>query len=172
MRRTLVFVAIASLATVACDAIGEHREPWCRPVPATLLVARSVPDAALVPCVRELPQGWTFSGFAASDAGATFSIVGSTDDDDEVPARADVIFASSCEGDGGDAIRSDEDGAELTEEVRRTDPFAARWTYRFDGGCARVQLGLADGADVEAGRRELAQALSFVDRSLLANSEG
>lgn len=170
MRRTLVVVAIASLATVACDAIGEHREPWCRPVPATLLVARSVPDAALVPCVRELPQGWTFSGFAASDAGATFSIVGSTDDD-EVPARADVIFASSCEG-TGDAIRSDEAGAELTEDVRRTDPFAARWTYRFDGGCARVQLGLADGADAEAGRRELARALSFVERSALASAEG
>lgn len=171
MHRALVLlVAIASLGTASCDAIGEHREPWCRAVPATLLMARSVPNAALVPCVRELPQGWTFSGFAASDAGAAFSIVGSADDD-EVPSRADVAFASSCEGDVGDEIRSDEEGAELIEEVRRNDPFAARWTYRFEGGCARVQLALAEGADVEAGRRELARALSLIGRSALTSGE-
>ncbi len=165
MRRTLrasaVVGALALLAT-GCGRIGDNREPWCRPVPATELMAVSVPSASLVPCVRELPAGWTFDGFQASDAGSTFVLAGPS----ETAARAVVGFRSACPTSEGEAVRTDEDGTELAEDVRRRSPYAARWTYRFDGGCARIDLDLPAG-DVDAGTRELAQALSFVARESL-----
>jgi hypothetical protein len=155
--RATAVIGILGLVTTGCGRIGDNREPWCRPVPATELMAVSVPSASLVPCVHDLPAGWTFDGFQASDTGATFVLAGPP----ETAARAVVGFRPACPAPEGEAVRTDEDGTELVEDVRRRSPYAARWTYRFDGGCARIDLDLPAG-DVDAGTQELAQALSFV----------
>jgi hypothetical protein len=161
MRATAVAGALAVLAT-SCGRIGDNREPWCRPVPATELMAVSVPSASLVPCVHDLPAGWTFDGFQASDTGSTFVLAGPP----ETAARAVVGFLPACPAPEGEAVRTDEDGTGLVEDVRRRSPYAARWTYRFDGGCARIDLDLPPG-DVDAGTQEFVQALSFVARDSL-----
>jgi hypothetical protein len=158
-----IVVGALCLATISCGRIGDNREPWCRPVPATELMAVSVPTASLVPCVRELPAGWTFDGFQASDGGSSFGLLGPP----ETTGRALVAFSPSCPGARGSVRPSDEDGVELLEEVRRRSPFAARWTYRFEGGCARIDLALPAGAEVDRGTRDLARALSFVPRASL-----
>lgn len=166
MRRAITIVAVLALAAslTACGAIEENRQPWCRPAPATALMSRSVPSATLVPCVRELPSGWVVDGFTASDAGAAFALVGPETSE----GRVDVAFTRGCGGVVGATVRSDERAAELSEEVRRDDPFAARWTYRFDGGCARIDVSLGGDADVGRVTQDLRRALSFVSASLVA----
>ncbi|HSL10834.1 MAG TPA: hypothetical protein VLA82_05925 [Actinomycetota bacterium] len=158
-----VIVVAGVTLTSACSAIGDNREPWCRPVPATRLLAQSVRSASLVPCVTELPAGWAFDGFAAADTGATFALVGP----DEPASTAAVTFADACPDARGRPLRSDEDGTELLEEVRGRSPYAATWTYRFDGGCARVDVELAAGTGVDEVTRDLARAMSFVPRTTL-----
>jgi hypothetical protein len=156
-RRSLGLVAPLVLIVASCGRIGEHREPWCRPVPATTLIAQAVPSASLVPCVRELPQGWTFAGFTASDEGASFTLAGPEGSN----ARAEVRFVGRCDGAAGTSVRSDERGTDLLEEVRRRTPYAGRWTYRFEGGCASIDLSLAAGGTTD----DLATALSLVPRT-------
>ena len=157
MRRIVTVVALASSLT-ACTAVDENREPWCRPTPATSLMARSVPSAASVPCVRELPSGWVFDGFTASDAGSTFALV----EAEGSGGRVDVTFSGACPSASGTLATSDERGVELLEEVRREEPFSARWTYRFEGGCTHVDVALGADADVGRARQDLMRALSFV----------
>jgi hypothetical protein len=156
--RSVIVLAACCVALTGCGAIQENREPWCRPVPATELMARSVPSATLVPCVTELPAGWTFDGFTADDAGSTFILAGPESD----AATAVVTFADGCPNAIGRSVRSDEDGTELLQEISGRTPYAARWTYRFDGGCAHVDVDLPADADVDRTTRELVRALSFV----------
>jgi hypothetical protein len=163
MRRiVLAWILLAPVLT-ACTAVGENREPWCRPAPATELMARSVPSATLVPCVRELPSGWVFDGFTASDSGSVFSLAGP----EEGGGLVEVNFSDGCEGAAGAPTRSDEGGAQLLEEIRRNDPLSARWTYRFEGGCARIDVSLAAEADAQSVSQELMRALSFVGAASL-----
>jgi len=158
MRRRMMGVVVPlALVAAACGRIAEHREPWCRPVPATTLLAQAVPSASLVPCVRELPEGWTFAGYTASDEGASFTLAGP----DDSGARAEVSFLHACDGASGATIRSDERGTELLEDVRRRQPYAGRWTYRFDGGCVGVNVAMGAGGRA----RDVAAALSFVPRT-------
>jgi hypothetical protein len=163
MRRLVLASILLAPILTACTAVGENREPWCRPAPATELMARSVPSASLVPCVRELPSGWVFDGFTASDSGSVFSLAGP----EEGGGLVEVSFADACDGASGAPTRSDEGGTQLLEEIRRDDPFSARWTYRFDGGCARIDVSLAAEADGNRVSQELMRALSFVGAASL-----
>jgi len=156
-RSTLGVVVALALVGSACGRVAEHREPWCRPVAATTLLAQTVPSASLIPCVRELPEGWTFAGYTASDEGASFTLAGPEDSG----ARAEVSFMQACDGASGAAIRSDERATELLEDVRRREPYAGRWTYRFDGGCAGVNVAVGAGGRPQ----DVAAALSFVPRA-------
>lgn len=158
MRRRMIGVVVPlALVAAACGQIAEHREPWCRPVPATTLLAQAVPSASLVPCVRELPEGWTFAGYTASDERASFTLAGP----DDSGARAEVSFLQACDGAPGATIRSDERGTVLLEDVRRRQPYAGRWTYRFDGGCVGVNVAVGAGGRAQ----DVAAALSFVPRT-------
>jgi hypothetical protein len=165
MRRVAIPLALTAVmsSAMACSEVAENREPWCRDAPATILVAQSVPSADLVPCVRFLPDGWTFASFEASDAGATFAIAGP----DEGDGTADVSVTASCADASGRTVRTDEPGTELLHEIRSEDPYRALWTYLAEGECVRVSIALPVDAEPDRDVLMLERALSFVPRSSL-----
>ena len=67
---TLAGVLLAAPLTGCATFSG--RVPRCGDPLRLAIVAQSVPGAAYVPCIRELPQGWTTSGFDPGRGGTTF----------------------------------------------------------------------------------------------------
>jgi hypothetical protein len=164
MRRVVIPLAlVVVLLSAGCSQVAENREPWCRPTPATILVAQSVPSAELVPCVRFLPEGWTFASFEASDAGARFAIAAP----EEADGTADLSFTESCTDPAGRTVRTDEPGTQLLHEIRSDEPYRASWTYLAEGECVRISIALPADPGPDADAQMLERALSFVPRSAL-----
>jgi hypothetical protein len=68
------------------------RVPRCGDPLRLAIVAQSVPGAAYVPCIRELPQGWTTSGFDPAGGGTTFLL-----NSDRAPGQlVTVRLAATC----------------------------------------------------------------------------
>ena len=67
------------------------RVPRCGDPLRLAIVAQSVPGAAYVPCIRELPQGWTTSGFDPAGGGTTFLL-----NSDRAGQLVTVRLAATC----------------------------------------------------------------------------
>jgi hypothetical protein len=162
-RLLLLVVAGACLSTVVgCGQIEASGEVLCRPGPPTALLAESVPTADRIPCVRELPAGWSIDRFVANDQGGSFVVSAGGD------PWVTVGFHEECEVAGRSAA-SDEEGAERWIEMRNADPYRSTWRYRFPGGCATYDIVLP--GDVGRGEtlEEITSALSFMPRGALAD---
>jgi hypothetical protein len=156
-RIVIALVLIAGLP--ACAAMRSNEHPVCDQRPPTILMAESVPDATLVPCVRALPLGWAFAAFDARQGISEFSL----DSDAGGPGALLVRFTRNCTPEGIQA-RSDEPGTRMVEQRSGEDPYAATWTYLFGGGCARYSIHLAAGAPVERLLAQIRSGLSFIAR--------
>ncbi len=164
-RRTVAALLLACLASVSCERLAENHHPVCDVRPPTVLMAESVRTASLIPCVRALPAGWRFETFEAHDGEATFSLDTPTGGDGAIT----VTLHRRCAPVGALAA-STAQGARLTEDVRSRDPYVARWTYAFDGGCALVDLSFVPGAPVAGLLRDLRGGLSFLPREEIART--
>src|SRR5690606_25101549 len=71
-RRAAAAAALA-IAGAACADAGTAT-PRCEPGERLGIVAQSVPGAAYLPCVDELPPGWSVDAFAVDDGGTRFSL--------------------------------------------------------------------------------------------------
>jgi hypothetical protein len=137
--------------------VNEH--PVCDQRPPTVLMAESVPNAALIPCVRSLPLGWAFSAFDARQGISEFSL----DSDAGGPGALLVRFTGTCHPDGAQA-RSDEPGTRMVEHRTSEDPYAATWSYLFPGGCARYSIHLAAGSPIDRLVAQIRSGISFIGR--------
>ena len=137
--------------------------PACPGYPAILvLAAQAVPSATVLPCVSDLPAGWSFSGSETIDGRFRFWL-----DSDRAGIHAvQVTLVRDC--DTSDAVEvtpdADEVGTRRYERPLRLPPgFAADRYYTFPGGCVDVAFrfqGRADPALV----LQANQALSFRPR--------
>jgi len=156
-------IAVALLALVAstsCEEMRDHEHPVCDQRPPTILMAESVPDATMIPCVRSLPLGWAFASFDARQGISEFSL----DSDAGGPGALLVRFTATCHPRGAPAS-SDETGARLTERRTSQDPYAATWTYTFPGGCATYAIRFGGGAPADRLVGQIRSGLSFIDRA-------
>jgi hypothetical protein len=165
MRRTLRWTMALVLPTTllsGCGAIEANTRPVCRYNPPTLLMAQSVPGAALVPCVRALPIGWHFHGFDARNGSSQFWL-----DSDIAGGRAlDVVLTRGCDVAGATPARSDEPGTRLYRRILRPAPLSAEWFYRFAGGCVTYRFSFQTRARAEL-LTQVARGLSFLRVSVL-----
>ena len=76
MKRLLTVVAVAIVAAACGNPAQEVTEPWCdlENASAVLLMARSAPNAQLVPCVADLAIGWSVRRVEVGDDGASFAL--------------------------------------------------------------------------------------------------
>jgi hypothetical protein len=152
---TLPACANTAVATVECR-LGE----W-----ALVLSAQSVPSATMIPCIAELPAGWSYSGSEIGDATSRFWL-----DSDRAGLRAvEVELTATCLTAGALEIAPapDEAGARVfTEPIALRPALRANRYIVFPGGCVtyryRFQAGASTALSLEA-----EEALGFFPRSAL-----
>jgi len=156
-RACLLVIAVGLAQPAACSR--PNAEPRCRDVPATVLMAESVPSAGLVPCVAGLPDGWAVEAFSADDGAGTFTLV------HEDGAQLRVVLRATC-------VPADDplDGAQnegVEQRMTGGDDREVRWTSTFTGGCV-VETLTVPHAPADDGTLEIHEAIGFLRRGELA----
>lgn len=173
---TLAFALLLLLVTWGCAVDEVLPAPDCREGSSILIVAQSVPDAHLVPCLEPMPEGWSVSAVAVDQSETKIRL----DSDRAGDGAAVLSFRSSCDISEATAVASDISQAERFDEIRRLEPgFRAVRSYVFPGGCiswtfdfddeASATESVAIGSSLSVvSRRELNERLhaSFLDEDL------
>jgi len=139
----------------------------CHELEPLWLEAQSVPTASLVPCVRELPEGWTFGAANVRNSWSKLTL-----DHDRIGAPALVVrLSATCDTTGAIAQRSREQSAHrFMRAVTSGSTTTTTWYTDFPGGCVTARLRavrstdaalISDAASIVgfATRRTLQQAL-------------
>ena len=141
--------------------------PDCRNSETLVLMAQSVPSAELVPCLENLPAGWSFETIDIRNGKSFFAL-----DSDRAGDRAvRVSLRTRCDVSGATEIVSDELGTRRYERVESVvSEYRGVRTYQFPGGCVTYQF--------EFARRglalvnEVSLAIGFASRSEVARQAG
>lgn len=167
-RRACSVVALAVFAAsgfAACSTEQTLPPPWCWRSGSGLIVAQSVTTATQIPCLLDLPNGWSVGTVRVDDNHTRVSL----NSDRAGDAAAVLRFDEEC--DVGDAVRTPTplpaDRYDLIEQVEPS--FRAKRFYVFPGGCASWTFAFDAGAD--AGESVLiGDTLSMVSREDLQRS--
>ena len=106
----------------------------CHSMEALWVEAQSVPSAAIVPCVRPLPVGWTVAG---ANAGSGRSVI-TIDNDRAGPGALQLILTAHCGIGAATQVASAIPGVRRYQ-VRRPH-FTSVWYDLFPGGCVTIML--------------------------------
>ena len=135
----------------------------CTDLEPLWLQAQAVPSASQVPCVRDLPVGWTLANVAVNDGRSVLTL-----NHDRVGNAALVVrLTAGC--DPGGAV----EGPSQTEGVRRyqqtesrTGQFTLTWYDQFPGGCVTSRLRLTTDPNGEFAA-QAPHVLGFTTRAAL-----
>jgi len=140
--RLVAGLAVATLLLGGCALASGGTAPRCEPGMRLAILAQSVPDAAYVPCISELPAGWTFEGLQVDDGGGTITL-----ESDRADREIRVRLRSSCDTAEATPITPSDDGVRTYHRVDSIDPrYAGQLLDVFPGGCVTVDY------DFERGR--------------------
>ena len=174
-RRALAAPAalVLALATTGCvqtQLVGSATGlPRCAPEPAEVprglvLMAQSVPSAQWLPCLRDVPVGWTFVAFDARD-GQTSLRLGS---DREGMTALTVLVRPSCDVTGAAEVPSEWPELRRYERVTRVSSgYGGERHYVFTGGCVTYRFDLRGDTRAEA-VAVVSDAFGFVSRESVA----
>jgi hypothetical protein len=138
----LAALVIAATQTGCAD--GGETIPECRADSRLAIIAQSVPDAAYVPCIRELPTGWSYAGIDVADDGTTISL-----ESDRADRRIDVTLTDSCDVGSATPIAPTDEGTRTYQLVESIDPrYAGSFIDVFPGGCIVATYDFERGAHV------------------------
>jgi len=129
----LSLALVASCAAACGPAEATHlRMPECNSDNATMvLMAQAVPTASLLPCIRSLPTGWSFSSFDVHNGLASFWL----DNDRAGPRALGVSLQAGCAL-RGTPTPSDKPGSQLYVKIDSLSPrFTGTRYYRFPREC-------------------------------------
>lgn len=128
-----------------------------------VLAAQSVPTAALVPCVRSLPAGWTLRDFTAQRGRSRLWLDLGTANQKAL----DMTFTQTCDVTVARRTLSDEQGTlRFDEMVPDSSGYRATRFYTFPGGCVSYHFDVRGAAAGQA-VRTISHALAFVDRNAI-----
>jgi tRNA A-37 threonylcarbamoyl transferase component Bud32/membrane-associated phospholipid phosphatase len=135
----------------------------CTDLEPLWLQAQAVPSASQVPCVRDLPVGWTLANVAVNDGRSVLTL----NHDRAGDAALVVQLTASC--DPGAAV----EGPSQTEGMRRyqgtelrAGQFTVTWYDLFPGGCVTSRLHLTTDPNGEFAV-QAPQVLGFTARAAL-----
>jgi len=138
----------------------------CRSLEGLWIEAQSVPTAALLPCVRPLPLGWTL---ARANGGSGRSVI-TLDNDRAGTGALQLTLTARCPAGGATQVRSVIPGVRRFA-ARQTagGGFSASWYDLFPGGCVTILLHSTSRlAAVDSGLPDQAMLiLGYVPRSAL-----
>lgn len=106
--------------------------PGCGDPLRMAIIAQSVPGAAYLPCIRQLPQGWSTSAFDPGNGGTRFAL-----DSDRAPGAPVIVqLRAGCRVGGAPPTHPRADGVRTYERLISTSPRTAGTLYDvFPGGC-------------------------------------
>jgi hypothetical protein len=154
IRGVAVLVALAGLLSGCGGLPTEFRigpppacnVTWTPPAPSSrgqlLLIAQSVPEASMIPCLGPLPAGWEFTDASIDSSRTRLSVATDTFDLD-----VGIELLSGCEFSSAEQIPSRTPNATLYSLDR-----GQTLLYRFDGGCVRVVFPTMELATSKTGR--------------------
>lgn len=160
-------VAGLALASASCVA-DQGGQPICsRPdQDAMVLLAQSVPTATHLPCIAELPIGWSFAGTLMDDTGSTLWLT-----HDRAGFQAlEIELTSTCDTSGGVEVppSPDEVGMRVYQQPTSLDPYTGSRSLTFDGGCIVYRYRFARDSEpalvIEADR-----AVSSIPREIIVS---
>jgi hypothetical protein len=145
----------------ACGATDDVA-PRCAPDQRLGVVAQSVPGAAYLPCVAELPPGWSFESFDADDDGTRLTLRSDRADTD-----VRVALEPRCDVGSATPIAPRDEGVRTYQQVGSVSPrYAGRFYDLFAGGCVTYEFDFARGPHI-ALVDELQRAVQLYPRRLL-----
>lgn len=127
-----ILVVLAASGTLgACGTTDEQLMPRCSRDTRLAILAQSVPDAAYVPCITDLPAGWSFEELHVDDDGATISL-----ESDRADRSVEIALTSSCDVAAAMPITPSDEGVRTYHLVESIEPrYAGRFLDVFPGGC-------------------------------------
>jgi hypothetical protein len=157
--RLPVVVALLAFALVSC-AGAEAAVPECESSRRLAILSQSVPSASLVPCLAEMPAGWSFAALDVDSRRSRFWL-----DSDRAGLRAaEVELISTCDVDDSTPGESEEEGAERYQRLGSLSPRFVGTTYDvFDGGCVVYRYDFTHGSHI-ALYQELHDAVALFPR--------
>ena len=134
----------ATTALTGCAAFS-NTTPRCDEPLRLAIIAQSLPTASYLPCVRDLPQGWSTSGFDATQNGTSFLL-----DSDRSPGRpVQVRLTATCRP--GIASPSPPRAPGVLTYTRLTSVgprFTGTLYDVFPGGCVSYAFDFAPGSQI------------------------
>jgi len=156
-----VLLAAGTVLT-GCAAAG-GTVPGCGDPLRLAIIAQSVPSASYVPCLHDLPPGWSTSGFDPSQDGTGFLL-----NSDRSPGRpVTVRLTVACYTGDASPSPSRAPGVLTYTRLYSISPRFAGTLYDvFSGGCVRYGFDFADGSQV-ALMEQFEQAVGLYPRQQL-----
>jgi len=135
----------AATALTGCAAASSDTAPRCDDPLRLAIVAQSLPTASYVPCLRDLPQGWSTSGFDPTQSGTRFLL-----NSDRSPGRpVKVQLTETCRP--GFASPSPPRAPGVLTYTRLTSirpRFTGTLYDVFPGGCVSYAFDFATGSQI------------------------
>lgn len=156
---------LVTLVAGGCNASRARTAPTCVPKGADTLVlmAQSVPTAALVPCISSYPAGWHSASTSVRNGRSSFVL----DSDRAGISAVRVNLQERCDLEEATEIPSDEPNTRRFERIFSVvNGFRAVRTYVFEGGCTTYRFNFQQRG--QALVNEVSVALGFVSRAQLA----
>jgi hypothetical protein len=160
-RPRLAAVVVLLGAALSCAGADDVAMPRCEGDRRLAIVAQSVVGAAYVPCVAELPPGWTFGSFEVERGRTRWSL---RSDRAAEPVR--VELTSQCDIAGTIPIAPRAEGAHTHQRLSSIDPYAGELVDVFPGGCVTARFDFERGPHL-ALMDELQRALGLFSRQQL-----
>ena len=125
-------VTVLAIVAAGCSVQRTLPPPHCYGEGSGLIVAQSVPTASQIPCLEDLPAGWTYESVQINEHHTVITL-----DSDRVGEEAAVLrLEEDCDTSAAVAAPSDQPSAERFVEIERLRPgLRARQYYVFPGGC-------------------------------------
>lgn len=131
---------------------------------SAVLLAQSVSTATLIPCVRSLPVGWSFTILDARSNGSTFWL----NSDRDGTKAVTVSLHRRCDVRRATQVPSERPATRRYERVTRvTAGYVGDRYYTFSGGCISYHFNLR-GPTRGQPLAEVTQAVGFVSRDTIA----
>jgi hypothetical protein len=161
----LAVLVVAVPALAGCQFGVTMARPDCstEDLSTLIVIAQSVHDASLVPCLQTIPAGWEFVRLEVREKRSRLELASDRGGDEAL----EVTLRPSC--DPRDAVRipSDERFTQRFERVDRLEPrYEGTRFYVFDGGCVTYRFVL-DTAQPSGLLNEATLMVGFMTRAEL-----
>lgn len=152
----------AAVALTGC-ATSNDTAPGCGDPLRLAIVAQSVPSAFYLPCIHDLPPGWTTAGFDPSQDGTSFLLNSYRSPGQPVT----VQLTAACRISGASPSPARAPGVLTYTRLDSIRPrFAGHLYDVFPGGCVTYTFGFSHGSQI-ALMEQFEQAIGLYPRQQL-----